>query len=239
MDRSRALFPSLSFAAHVTGAAVLAVAPLFAPESLPTAIDWGSAPPRIDDALAVSLGSRPVRAGGDVPKVHVEQPRLPTAPTTIASTLPDVQAVDIFGGGGGVAGVPDGDGTGTGTGDGSGLCLVDCTGGPGFVPPRPLKASEQVAPVRTGGEIREPAKLRHVAPVYPPLAIAAHVQGRVVLDAVVDTQGNVASVKVLKSVPLLDAAAVEAVQQWRYRPTLLNGIPVSVLLTVTVEFRLR
>jgi protein TonB len=90
-----------------------------------------------------------------------------------------------------------------------------------------------------GGAVREPRKVRHVAPVYPPLAVAARVQGSVRLECVIGEDGRVSDVVVVQGHPLLEAAAVEAVRQWRYRPTLLNGVRVSVVLTVVVDFRLR
>jgi protein TonB len=64
------------------------------------------------------------------------------------------------------------------------------------------------------------------------------VQGVVIVEILVDPNGDVADVRVLRSIPLLDEAAVEAVRQWRFMPTLMNGEPRSVLLTVTVSFRL-
>jgi protein TonB len=92
--------------------------------------------------------------------------------------------------------------------------------------------------VRVGGDIKEPKKIRHVAPVYPEVAQNAKVQGVVILEALVDHNGGVADARVLRSVPLLDQAALDAVMQWKFTPTLLNGNPVSVLMTVTVNFTL-
>jgi protein TonB len=84
--------------------------------------------------------------------------------------------------------------------------------------------------------VREPTKLKHVAPVYPPAAIVARIRGTVVLECVISPVGQVTDIRVLRSRPLLDRAAVEAVKQWVYTPTLLNGVPVPVVLTVTVTF---
>ena len=92
--------------------------------------------------------------------------------------------------------------------------------------------------MRVGGAIREPKKLTHVNPVYPDIAKQARVQGIVILECTIGPQGDVTDVKVLRSIPLLDGAAVTAVRQWRYVPTLLNGVPVPVIMTVTVNFRL-
>ena len=87
--------------------------------------------------------------------------------------------------------------------------------------------------------MRVPVKTVHVAPVFPSIARSAQVQGVVILEAVLDASGRVESVRVLRSIPLLDQAAVEAVRQWRFTPALLNGEPVPVVMTVTVNFTLR
>ena len=94
------------------------------------------------------------------------------------------------------------------------------------------------APVRLHSGIRAPIKLTHVNPIYPALAQTARVQGVVILEAVIDTTGRVESVQVLRSMALLDGAAVDAVRQWRYTPATVNGSPVSVIMTITVTFKL-
>jgi protein TonB len=78
-----------------------------------------------------------------------------------------------------------------------------------------------------------------VHPVYPDVARVAHVEGTVILEAVLDTNGRVTQLRVLRSVPLLDQAALEAVRQWRYTPSIYYGKPVSVLMTITVRFTLQ
>lgn len=77
-----------------------------------------------------------------------------------------------------------------------------------------------------------------MSPVYPAEAIAARVQGVVILECTISPEGKVVTVKTLRGVPLLDEAAIEAVRQWEYTPTLLNGVPVPVIMTVTVKFKL-
>jgi TonB family protein len=94
------------------------------------------------------------------------------------------------------------------------------------------------APQRVGGEIKEPKKLKNVPPVYPEEAKRARVQGVVILECTISPEGTVADVRVLRGIPLLDQAAVDAVKQWVYTPTLLAGKPVPVIMTVTVNFRL-
>ena len=105
-----------------------------------------------------------------------------------------------------------------------------------LAPPEPPAPSQ---PVRVGGEIREPHKLKSVNPTYPAIARQARVQGVVILECTISAQGRVADVRVLRSIPLLDQAAIEAVRQWEYEPTLLNGVPVPVIMTVTVNFKLK
>ena len=111
-------------------------------------------------------------------------------------------------------------------------------------PATPAAATEAAptAPVRIGegggGQIREPRKTRDVRPVYPKDALAARIQGVVVLECRISPEGKVVEVKVLRGVSLLDEAAITAVRQWEYTPTLLNGVPVPVIMTVSVNFRL-
>ena len=95
------------------------------------------------------------------------------------------------------------------------------------------------APVRVGGNIKPPTKVKDVRPVYPPIAQSARVQGVVIIEATIGPNGTVQEAKVLRSIPLLDAAALDAVRQWQFTPTLLNGVPVPVIMTVTVNFTLQ
>jgi periplasmic protein TonB len=112
-------------------------------------------------------------------------------------------------------------------------------GDPGRVPemappPPPVPAP----PVRVGGAIRPPQKIVHVAPEYPEIARASRTRGVVILEAVIGEDGRVRDVRVLRGVALLDDAAIRAVRQWQFTPTLLNGQPVPVVMTVTVAFTL-
>ena len=93
-------------------------------------------------------------------------------------------------------------------------------------------------PVRVGEGIKAPTQIAKVQPNYPADALAARVQGIVILEALIGVDGSVTDAKVLRSVPLLDQAAINAVRQWRYTPTLMNGAPVPVVMTVTVTFNL-
>jgi protein TonB len=107
-------------------------------------------------------------------------------------------------------------------------------------PPTPAPKPEPTpsGPVRVGGKIKAPTKVSNVPPVYPDIAKQARVQGVVVLEATISPSGEVTNVRVVNGIPLLNEAAMNAVRQWRYTPTLLNGVPVPVIMTVTVNFRL-
>jgi TonB family protein len=98
------------------------------------------------------------------------------------------------------------------------------------------KAKAKMAPVRIGGQIKAPTKIKDVTPVYPAIAQSARVAGAVTIEATIGPDGKVTDAKVVRSIPLLDQAALDAVRQWEYTPTLLNGEPVPVLVTVTINF---
>jgi len=133
-------------------------------------------------------------------------------------------------------GVPTG-----GTG-GVGTLLVGLPDGSAraVLPPDPPVSTEQRAPqidrIRRGGEVQQANLVHQVKPSYPHMAIIMRVQGAVILEAIIDREGRVRDLRVLSGHPLLVRPACEAVQQWRYRPTLLNGQPVEVLTQVTVNF---
>jgi periplasmic protein TonB len=120
--------------------------------------------------------------------------------------------------------------------------IGSATGAAPVAPPPPAPPAQKPAPtvVRPGFQgIREPKRISGSAPEYPVFARTAKIQGTVILEAVIDEHGEVGRIKVLKPLPFLDQAAISAVQQWRYTPTLLNGVPVSVLMTITLNFTLQ
>ncbi|MBZ5537787.1 MAG: energy transducer TonB [Acidobacteriia bacterium] len=108
------------------------------------------------------------------------------------------------------------------------------------IPPPPKQKTQLSKPLRMPVSIGvQQAKLIYApTPVYPPLARSNHIQGAVVLEAIISRDGMVQDLKVESGHPLLVPAAVDAVSQWRYRPTLLNGQPVEVITTITVNFKL-
>ena len=169
-------------------------------------------PPPAPSRMAVRVPPQAVAPGGFVAPVEVPTEIVPEAGLELG----------VEGGlaGGVEGGVPGG-------------VVGGIVGGLPEAPPPP-----PTGPVRGGLDVREPRKVKDVPPVYPPLAAQGGIEGTVVLECVIDPRGRVADVKVLKGLPLLDAAALEAVRQWVYTPTLINGEPTSVIMTVRVTFRL-
>jgi len=104
-------------------------------------------------------------------------------------------------------------------------------------PPPPAVAP--AGPIVIGGNIKAPVRTKYVMPEYPELARRNRVQGVVILEAIIGADGRVEDARVLRSYPLLDRAALAAVRAWEYTPTLLNGRPTPVIMTVTVTFGLR
>lgn len=102
-----------------------------------------------------------------------------------------------------------------------------------------VTASSGRRPVRIDGDIQPPRRLVNVPPVYPPDALRARITGVVTIEAVIGTGGEVTDARVVSGVPGLDDAALAAVRQWRYTPTLIGGEAVPVVMTVTVNFSLK
>jgi protein TonB len=209
----------LTMVAEVLVVAILLIAPLMASGILPsppsmmtytvTTIKVPAPPPPPRIEKVVPPSTT---SNPDVPPRYVPdgfKPEPPVSETPFESDTPDIGSVP----GGG---------------------KTDIT--PPEPPPAPAK---QVEPVRIGGDIKPPQKVRHVNPVYPPIAQSARVQGIVIIEATIGPDGSVQGARVLRSIPLLDSAALEAVRQWQFTPTLLNKQPVPVVMTVTVQFSLQ
>ncbi|HTX15786.1 MAG TPA: energy transducer TonB [Candidatus Baltobacteraceae bacterium] len=105
---------------------------------------------------------------------------------------------------------------------------------PNIAPPPP--AARRI--VRVGGDVKPPVPISTPDPRYPAIALAAHIEGTVIIDAIIDEQGNVVQERLVEGPPLLVAAALDAVSQWKYQPTYLNGQAVAINTHVQVTFRL-
>jgi protein TonB len=205
-----------SVAAHIVGACAVVIVPLFANDVLPDprhSTEFIRVVPFEPPKVQPPPVARPLVAAADPSAAPL------VAPSTIAPepAMSPNDAAPL---------------TGVGAIDGIG----DSTALISEPPPSPPARLE---PVRVGGDIRPPMKIADAAPVYPAIARAARVEGVVILEAMIGEDGGVREVRVLRSIPLLDAAAVDAVRQWRFTPTLLNGQAVPIVMTVTVAFRLR
>lgn len=103
----------------------------------------------------------------------------------------------------------------------------------------PSTGPAAIGPLRAGVGIAPPRKIKDVKPVYPQLAVAEQASGVVIIEATIGFDGKVVDVRVLRSIPALDKAALDAVRQWEYAPSLMNGMPVQVVMTVLVTFAIQ
>ena len=228
----------LSLVAHAVALSVIVLVPLTLLRVLPatsvtTLLLHPSPPPPL--GTAVSNNPTAPRRGG--PAVHA--PQMEAVPTPVR--IPDgiVQPAEISIGVGEIGGRRARFGHGSPSSVPGGYGPLFHRARPPQLP-RPKAPRPKIPdPVRVGS-VPQLAKLVHkVDPVYPPIAKRARVSGVVILEVLVDQEGSVSEINVLKGHPLLVPEAVQAVNQWKYTPTLLNGEPVAVLATVTVIFKLR
>ena len=230
VGRRRWLTAACSVTAHSVGLAATIAVPLFLSSVLPKPAS--EARVFFADPLLVSPPPPPPPAPAPVARVAVartppeEAPGQP-APFTAPVEVPELnleEGLDL--------GFEDGIPGGVEGGVPGGVIGGVVGGLPDSPPPPPVRA------IRISGLIKEPAKIKHVAPVYPPVAAAARIQGSVVVEAFIDEKGRVTDVQLTRGDALFTEAAVKAVRQWTYTPTLLDGVPVSIIMTVTVKFQL-
>jgi periplasmic protein TonB len=223
---------ALSVLAHVVTIGLLILIPLLQTQALTI--------PPIDMSLWIPKQPKPITAFSAQPRVqkHIQiNSSVLTEPTTIPARIAYVDEP-----------APPNPGfiPSPGGGDRIGSVLIGIVNRqpeveappvappPPPTPPPPLKAS----PIRVS--VLEKASLLHqVNPVYPPLARQTRVQGPVVLEATISKEGSIEQLKIISGHPLLTQAALDAVKQWKYRPVLLNGQPVDVITSITVNFTLQ
>lgn len=228
-EHARALPVSLLFHGIAAGVVVLLPAlttelppvqanPIYCPLPPPVvAIATPPTPPPVPPRRAPAASPRAVRSQAVVPTAGTG-PAVPSSSSLVASDTIDPDA--------------------------PALCFSNCTGGEhvGAALPGPPIGDDVGGdpPIRRAGrDVTPPAKLSGNPPVYPSLAKQARIEGDVVIECTIDPSGRVVNATVTQHVPLLDQAALDAVLGWRYRPTLVDGVPVPVLMTVTVRFRIR
>jgi protein TonB len=216
---------AVSVVAHAAILAAVIVVPLLATDTLPTLSD------PVDSFIPVAPPPPPAAA----PAVDRTQARRAETPheTTPLAPPEEIRAEDPRPSAGHF---PIDDGGPTVPGDVGGVIGGTEVTVAQPTPPPPPPVPDR--PIRVTA-INMPTKLRDVAPIYPAIAQRANIDGTVIVEAVIAVDGSVRDARVLKSIPLLDRAALDAVKQWRYAPTRLNGVAVPVIVTVTVRFRLQ
>lgn len=185
----------------------------------------GNPPPVVNARETEKIeANRNATVGHVSPETIAEQPKKPAlGDVTLAAPTVNAQQVSA----GDVSAPHIGGGTVATGGDAMGSELVAGNN------------SQPVAPVPVGGEVKSARLLHSVPPVYPPLARSQRVSGDVRIDALVDATGHVTTMKIVSGPVLLHQAAKDALHQWRYQPAMLDGKPVPMHLTVTVQFRLQ
>jgi protein TonB len=213
---------AVSIVAHALILAAVIVVPLLATDTLPDLVDTvgvfrpdAPLPPEPPRPVINRTTAAPKPTPGNVPyeapdEIGKERPLTPSCVGCEIGPKVDGEITGLIGG----------------TGDGI----------PQPPPPPPPPVPQK--PVRVTA-LNMPTKVHDVAPIYPTIARASGVEGMVIIEAVIAVDGTVRDARVLRSVMLLDHAALDAVKQWRYAPTRLNGVAVPVIVTVTVHFRLQ
>jgi TonB family protein len=115
----------------------------------------------------------------------------------------------------------------------------DASLGAGLVPNVAAQPAAPAPAAPVGGEVKPARLVSQVPPVYPPIAKSQHVAGDVRIDALIDANGRVSSMKAISGPPMLHQAAMDALRQWKYEPATLNGTAVPMHLTVTIQFHLQ
>lgn len=221
----------ISMLLQVSFLAVLILIPLIYTEALPKAMlsTMLVAPPPPPPPPPPPAPAQVVHVK---PQVHLMQNNQLVAPKVIPKEVkiikeeaePDPSAMGMPGG------VPGGVAGGS-----MGGVLGGVIGGAGGAPPPPRPTQSRI---KQGGAVTAASLINRVQPVYPPLARQTRVAGTVRLHAIISKDGSVQQLEVITGHPLLVQAALDAVRQWRYRPTLLNGEPVEVDTTIDVIFSL-
>ena len=233
----RPLAVALSFAGQVLLVTLAVVAPLLHTETIAPGhlLRIISAPQRLT-TVRVFTQRTPAGAYRETPGPRIFTDHIFRQPSHVPSAiLPEMKgpAPDLLAGLSGPAIPGDPNGVLYGTG-------VDLGQIPRPEPPNttPALAPATRAPLRVGGKVQAAKIVHQVTPVYRPLAKQARISGIVRFEAVISRSGMIESLQVMSGHPLLTQAALDAVRQWVYQPTLLNGQPVEVVTQIEVNFKL-
>jgi periplasmic protein TonB len=221
----------VSSAFQILFLAILILIPLIYTEALPKTMmaTMLTAPPPPPPPPPPPVATQIVKVK---PQVHLMDAGKLVAPKVIPKEVKIIkEEAEPDMGSGAVGGVPGGVAGGS-----MGGVLGGVIGGVGTAPPPPRP--RQSGPLRVGGNVQAARIVNRVQPIYPPLARQTRISGTVRLHAIISKDGTIQQLEVITGHPLLQQAALDAVRQWRYQPTLLNGEPVEVDTTIDVIFSL-
>jgi periplasmic protein TonB len=211
----------ISVLSHVAAIAMYVLLSILAPDLLPI-------PPIIAEGRTVTLMDIPLP-----PKPPTPRPLTPAPQTTVsANAAPLVAQEGIREETGHEQVRPETYEPGVVNGDPAAVSLSVVEA------PAPPPAPARTEPVRLHSGMTAPRKVADALPVYPPIAQASRTSGIVIVEVVISDTGEVTSARILRSIPLLDAAALDAVRKWRFEPARLNGEAIPIVMTVTVNFQL-
>jgi periplasmic protein TonB len=227
-DWKRATLP-IAYIFEVIVIGVLIIVPLMQTDALPKAqlMTFLAAPPPPPPPPPPPAKAPPIVVH------HVSVADLMKAPTVIPKTISKIKEQPVVQSAGVVGGVAGGM-----PGGSAGGVLGGIIGGVSAGPPPPPPPPKAPQRIRVGGQVENAKLIYHPNPEYPPLAKMARIQGTVRLEAIIAKDGTIQDLKVLSGHPLLVKSALDAVKQWRYQPTLLNGEPVEVVTEIDVNFTL-
>jgi protein TonB len=235
----------VSFIGQIAFVGVLVILPMIFFEQLPGAqlISSLVAPPPPPPPPPPPAAAPPVKIVKVIPR-QFDAGKL-MAPKVIPKEVATIKEEELppptTGVAGVVGGVPGGVAGGTPGGVLGGIIGSVPSAAPPPPPPPPKKVEEKPATpqrIKIGGSVQQAKLVRQPHPVYPPLAKQARIQGTVKLSAIISKDGTIQHLEVISGHPLLVPAALEAVKQWVYQPTLLNGEPVEVITQIDVNFTL-
>jgi protein TonB len=239
--RFQQLSGRVSLAAHVTVLAAIVLVPIFLPEELPEQGDrrvvFFDAPPPPPPPMQRGSSTRPEEVKPEPPKKVSENTPKPDLVAPIETPQPEEKPLEPE------AGVkPEdqfGSETGSDLGDALGMEGGVEGGVVGGVPGGVLGG--MVGGTGTGAVMdfdSPPRVIKQARPQYPQDAFVKKIEGTVLIEALVSSQGRVANARVIQSVPLLDAAALQAVYQWVFQPAMKHGRPVATIIHMPVAFRI-
>jgi protein TonB len=233
----------VGFGVQVAVVAILILIPLIRYEVLPstTLTSFLVAPPPPPPPPPPPQAAPPVKVVKVIPR-QFDAGKL-MAPKVVPKEVATIKEEELPPPTSGVAGVVGGVPGGVAGGTPGGVLGGIIGSVPSAAPPPPPVKKEEPKPatpqrIKVGGNVQQARLVRQPRPVYPPLAKQARIQGVVKLSAIISKDGTVQHLEVISGHPLLVPSALEAVKQWVYQPTLLNGEPVEVVTQIDVNFTL-